>query len=511
MDSTTLIRIIAELYNPPFDILVEAAIGSRQWVDLKDWESNQSKWAVDENGRHNNRDYTIDANDLVRTAVGGASISKSKYVFLPMTFALGPQEGEEVVKRLITDIKSKGSVRVSTWPGYGVEGESAYPAMVVAKLPAEERSMMEDQFGHGGVICAVDGVPLSQYMVKAIELPGGEGESEADRFRRWVGVSAGGEGGWRGESGPVPEWLIKMSSEIDAAIRAQTIKAEIARIKGFEGELILSTPHGDAVMLVSKQYGKAAYVFRKKMNLNGAQVDYDVAISTKMTELMKDFKRKPRGQKTGLDPDIDLGDIDALKRRAKGQLDRAAGQPEYKRPPRFVLRDWLEETDNGYALYRDVRAEDIRRLMTNGINFEDGRTFAESPIEAESGFSYNLSRVLSEDVVMESEQTIQSFLDVMYSPWSMDEHKLFGYLKTLSHIELDDWVSALEIVVEQGEGDRWIHGLTERTLKELNLTQSGKARAQGILVDLQASPVDDPMPGPAEPGLDEPEVPPEAR
>jgi hypothetical protein len=144
--------------------------------------------------------------------------------------------------------------------------------------------------------------------------------------------------------------------------------------------------------------------------------------------------------------------------------------------------------------------------MNGGLNFEDGRILAESPMEAESSFEHHLGMVLSEDVVMEDERTIQSFLDVMHSPWSMDEHKLFGYLKTLSPEELDDWVSALEIVVEQGDGDRWIHGLTERTLKELSLTQGAKARTQGILIDLEASPVDDPMEGPEEQGA-EPEFP----
>jgi hypothetical protein len=85
---------------------------------------------------------------------------------------------------------------------------------------------------------------------------------------------------------------------------------------------------------------------------------------------------------------------------------------------------------------------------------------------------------------------------------------LFGYLKTLTPPELDDWVSALEIVVEQGEGDRWVHGLIERSVKELSLSQAGKARVQGILIDLQASPVDDPMEGPEEGGMGAEQPPP---
>lgn len=512
-----LVRIVSELYDAPFDLLIETVIGEmRQWTDIKDWQTNSAKWGVDENGKNvGSRDFTLDANDLVRTAIGGASISKRDYVFLPMTFALNPTDGEEAFKRIMYDVKLNGSVRVSTWPGYGVEGEGAYPALVISKLPAETRSMVQDQLGQGGVVYAVDGVPLSDYMVKAVQLPGGEGDDESKRFRTWVNPGGEGEGGRGSRSEYVPPWLMKLSTEIEGAIKAQKVKAEISRIKGFEGELILSTPAGDAVLLISKQYARAAYIFRKKVNLEGTPTDYDVAISTKMVEFMKEFKRKPRGEK--MRTDLGLDDIAALRQQARGALDRAEAQPETKRPPRFKLRDWLTETDNGYILRRDVRAEDLRRLMNNGLNFEDGRIYAESPMEAESSFEHNLSRVLSEDVIMESENTIQSFLDVMYSPWSMNEKKLFGYLNTLSPAELDDWVSALEIVVEQGEGDRWVHGLTERSLKELKLSQGGKARVQGILIDLQASPVDDPMAGPGEmddpdeegkvgePGPDEPE------
>lgn len=508
IDPEDLLRIITELYDTPLDLLIESVIGEgRQWADLKDWEFNGSKWGVDENGRHiGSKEFTLDANDLVRTAVGGSSISKRNYVFLPMSFAMDPDTGEAVFKHIMSDVRSKGSVKVSCWPGYGVDDDGAYPALVLSKLPAETRSLVQEQIGQGGIIYAVDGVPLSQYAVQGISLPGAEGDSESTRFRRWVNPG-GGEEGVRGgrDGGPVPEWLLKLSNEIDAAIRGGTIKAEISRIKGFEGELILSTPQGDAVMIVSKQYGKAAYVLRKKMNIDGNQVDYDIAISGKMTEIAKDFHRKPRGEKLGIDTDMD--DLGALKRRAKGQMDREAEKPAHKRPPRFVLRDWLTDTDNGYALYRDVRAEDIRRLVTGGLSFEAGRGLAESPMEAESSFAYNLNKVLSEGVVM-SEDTVQSFLDVMRSPWSMDEHKLFDYLKTLAPEEIDDWVSAMEIVVEQGDGDRWIHGLTERTLKELNLSQHGKARVQGILIDLQASPVDDPMQGPPEGGSEQEPPPP---
>lgn len=498
-----LVRIVYELYDADFDLLLEAVIGeARQWADLKDWASNSNKWGVDENGRHTgSRDFTLDSSDLARTAVGGASISKGQYVFLPMTFAMTPDQGEEVFKHMIHDIKAKGSVRVSTWPGYGVEGEGAYPAAVVAKLPAEARSMMQDQVGQGGIIYAVDGVPLADYLVKSIALPGEAGDDEWKRFKRWVNPEGAEDAGPRGgRADYIPQWLMKLSGEIEAAIKTGKVKAEIARIKGFEGELILSTLNGDAVMVVSKLYARAAYIFRKKMDINGATTDYDVAISAKMNEFTKEFQRKPRGEKMRTDLTID--DIAAMKQKARGALERSSDQPA-KRPPRFALRDWIAETDNGYVLRRDVRAEDIRRLMENGLSFEAGRALAESPMEAESSFTYNLDRVLSEDVIMESESSIQSFLDVMHSPWSMDERRLFGYLKTLPPNEIDDWVSALEIVVEQGEGDRWIHGLTERSLNELNLSQGARARVQGILIDLQASPVDDPMEGPGEPGDDE--------
>ena len=508
IDPRKMVRIIHELYEADFDMLLEAVIDeAKQWADLKDWETNGSKWGIDENGRHvGSRDFTLDAGDLARTAVGGASVSKAHYVFLPMTFAMSPSDGEEVFKRIMVDVRTKGSVRVSTWPGYGVEGEGAYPAQVVSKLPAEARSMMEDQFGQGGIIYAVDGVPLSNYAVKALALPGGEGDDESTRFRRWLYPEGGDEGTRGGRENYVPPWLMKLSGEIESAVKTGKVKAEISRVKGFEGELILSTPAGDAILMISKQYARAAYVFRKRMTIEGHPTDYDVAVSTKMNEFTKDFKRRAPGQKMRTDMTID--DIMKLKQQAKGQLERA-GQVEQKRPPRFALRDWLTETDNGYVLRRDVRAEDIRRLLEHGLNFEDGRALAEAPMEAESLFSYNLDRVLSEDVVMESENTIQGFLDVMHSPWGMDERRLFDYLKTLSPEEIDDWVSALEIVVEQGEGDRWIHGLTERTLKHLQLTDMGRARVQGILQDLEVSPIDDPMKGPQEGGEGTYQPPPE--
>ena len=490
-DPRQLVKILHDLYNPPFDTLLEAVMGeSRQWADLKDWETNSTKWGVNERGQHvGSKDYNIDANDVEKTAVGGASISKRQYIFLPMTFAINAMQGEEILKRILGDLRLKGSVKVSTWPGYGVEGEGAYPAMVISKLPAETRSMVQDQIGQGGIIYAVDGVPLSEYMVKTMELPGAEGEDEWTRLKKWLGGGAGESGEGGGREDYVPEWLMRLSGEIEGAIKAKRVRADISRMKGFEGELVLSTPSGDAVMVISKRYAKAAYILRKKMNLDGAPTDYDVAISTKMNEFLKDYHRKPRGEKMRTDFSID--DIMALKRKSRGALDRAGEQPSQKRLPRFLLRDWLGETDNGYILRRDVRAEDIRRLIGGGLRFEDGRTLAASSAESESAFSYNLNKVLSEDVVMESENTIQGYLDVMYSPWSMDEHRLFEYLKTLSPEEIDDWVSALEIVVEQGVDGRWVHGLTERTLKELPLSDMGRARTQGILTDLQAPPEDD--------------------
>lgn len=543
-DLSNLIEAVSKLYDAPFSVIVEMMLNeAAQFVNLKDWETNQQRFGKNEKGEMvGSRDITLAYDDIEKTVVPGASISKTKNIFLPFPFAMPKEEAEAAMRRMLATAKQKGSVTVSTWPAYGVEAMGAFPAAVVKSLPAEEQNLAM-QTGVGGAIFAIDGNPLSRVSVMSMPI-GADDENltEYAKWTKWAGITTdesgelmGGGRGGRGEEGPPPEWLVKLAAVIDDTIKSGTVNVETSRMKGFPGEIIFSTPHGDSVLVISRERSKAGYVFKKKINLDGAPTDYDVAISKKMSEFQTSYSRKPRGiKKTGETEPIpgSVADIRAAARKAKEQLRRAGEQQEAgeKRPPKLMLRDWLRQTENGYALRRDFRAEDIKRLLNGGINYEDGLRLSEpgSEIPVNEPVAEPLSQPEPEatepatpeipgteafedkiewamaDPIMES---IDSFMSIIEKPWSVDDKGLFKYLESSEDpVDIENWVDALDIAVnERGLGNRWVFALVEQTYEKLSNKMPIELRpiVMGMLEQIQAAPY------PREQDVPGPDLPPE--
>lgn len=543
-DLSGLIEAVTNICHPPFSVIVEMMLNEEaQWLNLKDWETNQQRWGKDDQNRVvGSRDITLVYDDIEKTVVPGASISKSKNIFLPLPFAIPKEEAAEVMRRVLAFAKKNGQVTVSTWPAYGIEGSSAYPAQVVKSLPADDRTIAM-QTGIGGAIYAIDGQPISRVMTMPMPI-GAEGEelTEFAKFAKWANITTdetgeiigSGRPGGRGDDGPPPEWLVKLAAVIDNVIKAGEVKVELSRVKGFEGEIIFSTPHGDSVLLLSKARSKAAYIFRKKMNLDGSQVDYDVAASKKMQEFQSSYKRKPRGvKKTGESEPVPQSpeEIVAATRRAREQMKAARAQADEgdKRQPRLLLRDWLKKTENGYALRRDVRAEDILRLLNGGIMYTDGLRLADpnvdipvepdvAPQEPEAqelepkaeepgipgveAFEDRIDWALSEPIM----EDVDSFMSIIEKSWSVDDKGLFKYLQTAAPEEIEDWVNALDLAVNtRGISNRWVFALVEQTQEKLGNKVPLPMRPIliGMLEQIQAAPY------PTEQDVPGPDLPPE--
>jgi hypothetical protein len=264
----------------------------------------------------------------------------------------------------IQALVQQGPVTVTGYPGYGIDEDGAYTARMYPSFNAEMKQLTQEQVGKGMVIHSINGEPLSRWMVKPI--PAGVG-APGKSFGEMI----------RGTSNkPLPEWLDALSRDIDAAVAAGKVKVDISRTRGFEHDLILSG-NGDAVLFFAKDtMARAAYVFKKKVDVDGHPTDFDVAVDQKMKELQSQHKRRPRGSKREAEPGADIGK--AAERRAAGQLERAeaTSAADSGRQPKLLLRDWLIETGNGYALRRDYRKEDIMALIERGVNFADAKRLA---------------------------------------------------------------------------------------------------------------------------------------
>lgn len=558
-DMSGLIEAVTEICNPPFSVIVEMMLNEEtQWLDLKDWETNQQRWGKDDQDRMiGSKDFALPYEDIEKTVVPGASISKTKNIFLPLPFSIPKEEAVEIMRRILAFAKQNGSVTVSTWPAYGVEGTSAYPAQVVKKLPADDRSVAQ-QVGLGGAIYAIDGHPISRVMTMPMPI-GTDDEklSARSKIDIWANVttdesgniiSAGGRG--RGDEGPPPDWLIKLISAIDSVIRSGEVKVELSRMKGFQREIIFSTDHGDSVLVLSKERSKAAYLFRKKMDLNGTPTDYDVAVSQMMTEFQRSYKRRPRGVKrTGETDPVpqNPNEIIAAARRAQDQLRRAGEQQDAgpTRQPKLLLRDWLKKTNNGYALRRDFRAEDILKLLSGGINYEDGRRVADlladlddnidvddeyfgqmsapeddmpevemrarpdgrgidaipktpdTKVPGVEAFEDKLEWAMAEPIT----EDVDSYMSIIERPWSVDDKGLFKFLESSDSSEVENWVNALDIAVnERNLGNRWVFALVEQTHEKLAHKMPVELRpiVIGMLEQIQAAPYpkEEDVPGP---------------
>lgn len=321
--------------NPSFHVILEAVLADSM-ISLTDWENNSTKYNKDETEKSKSLgDVQLDANDFVNTHKSGDSISRSKYLFLPTTFALNPADGVHILTHISELIKNDGHITVSVRPGFGVEDEqTAYPAGWYKNFTADSRHLVTDQLGSGSIIYAINGIPLSQWLKKTASAN--------------VPITAT----------PKTEWLTKIVKSINDAQSDIRVKSEKTRIPGFsdlESDYrILSTTTGDSILLISPNDKNAAYILKKKMLYNGVATDYDSAAYELMSKFIADWRRKPRGTKKENIPVPNL---------------------EEKRKPRLRFRDWLDNENNinGYALRRDYHTDSIENLVKGGINYADGK------------------------------------------------------------------------------------------------------------------------------------------
>jgi hypothetical protein len=342
-------RILAELHNKESFITLLEAVLSEGIVRLHDWETDP-KFKYDHEGNPAEyKEATITAEDFVNNARPGQSISKSQYIFTPVDFALTPGDGAKMVAHIAALIKQNGSVTVTTLPGFGIEEDRAYAARWYKTFTHEAKTLVQSQLGQGLVLTAINGESLSRWLVKPSPFDTSDPETVSKH--------------WKG--GKVPDWLADLASEIDEAVQAGRVNVErITKIEGFNGDLALSTPKGDAVLLVSKDPSRAAYIVRKKID----NTDWDMWMYNKMKELYQTYRRKPAGTKKEDLPNLNLKD---------------------KRQPKLSARDELSKLGAGYALRRAIghkspqgsnqqMREEMKLLINNGVNFEEGRHLADT-------------------------------------------------------------------------------------------------------------------------------------
>jgi len=213
----------------------------------------------------------------------------------------------------------------------------------------EAKVQVQDQLGKGLIITAINGEPLSRWLTKPTPFDVGESGTVSQSY--WKGMK-------------VPEWLADLASEIDEANQAGRVIVEKApNIEGFAGDLVLSTPKGDAVLLVSKDPSRAAYIIKKK--IDGS--DWNAWLHARMRELYSKYRRKAPGTKKEDLPNVNL---------------------TAKRKPKLLLRDELKTLGAGYALRRAIgpaqnqqMREEMKSLINNGVNFADGLHLADNSAE----------------------------------------------------------------------------------------------------------------------------------
>lgn len=510
LDRSLLVELYQKTFGLSYETLVEMTL-NEQYISLPDWENpaNVNRFGIDDKKQPiGSREIELAYDDIVKTVAPGSSISKSKNIFLPRDFAIDKDGAKEVMWRLLAWARENGSVKVSVWPAYGIPGTATYPAYAINVLPADERSMAA-QTGLGGAIYQINGQPLSRVLSQAIPLRGREGLTDQDILAKWAGGEDtlddfnddGGEGGFRkNQPKEAPPWLLEILQAIGEATAGGKVKMDVARMTGFRGNLLLYTAGGDAVLVISRNYAEAGFVFRKKMNVNGP-VDFDVAVDQKMKELQAGFKRKPRRSKARPEESPlpqTPGEMNKEAQKAAGQLERAGADLPAARQPKLALRDWLRDTDNGIMLRRDYRKEDIKRLLVQGVNYESAKsladhdragTFAPEPavdataMAAAESFERKLSAALRPTIL----EGMDGFINLLENPWAADKSQVFEYLKNSPPEDLIDWVGALEIVAGRAEDSRWLEDLIRRTYEELPLNGNAKARLGQLLDQMNAA------------------------
>ena len=293
----------------------------------------------------------------------GESISASKDIYLPDFAFKDEDEYKAVLAHIKYAIDEKGSVSLTTLPGFSV-GDGTLPsaAAVVQHLSAEQRTFASQQEG-GGIVIALDGVPLSKLLEKPVPV------TLADV------LGTMGKGGKK-DDGSGPAWLTTLSAAIDERLKGKKVDFNtLSRTPGFIGDLVISTREGDSVLIVSKGAARAAYVMKKKYTYpDGSTTDWDVALNTLMSEFATKFRRESRPRRTSKE-NIPAPNLETV------------------RYPKLRLRDNLKETGNGYALRRDYHVDDIVDIVDDGVNYASARKHAEETVPAVESFVRKLDAV----------------------------------------------------------------------------------------------------------------------
>jgi hypothetical protein len=348
----------------PFNVLLETVLcEGKAAIDIEDYEKG-GRWETDEQGNQvGSRDVTITATDFENISSPGSSLLRRGYVFLPMPFSLNKAEGRHILRHIsgrIFATEPPSEVTVSVYPGYGVTGYGAYPALHLSEkgLPPghEHRGQVEDQLGQGGVVYAVDGNMISDLLRE----PPPPTAQQARRDPLELFTTGPGE---KDEPGDVafedlPPWLQRLHKMLDGAIESGQVEAKVSSTSGFGWDLVLWTKEGDSVLVISKQKGRGAYIFKKKMALErrgGAQAealaDWDVVVGRIIKRFRRENKGKPREEKT---------------------------------QPRLGLRRWLQQTEanwgiqQGFMLRRDFHEQNLADIIKGGINYENASALREA-------------------------------------------------------------------------------------------------------------------------------------
>ena len=154
-----------------------------------------------------------------------------------------------------------------------------------------------------------------------------------------------------------------------------------SRVPNFQGYLTLATKEGDAVLLVSKERDKAAYVMKKTYTYpDGMTTDWDTAIYTLMKQFAEDYRCSVKRQ----------------QKRYKGEEPKAMKPEEFMsvRTPKLRLKGNLLQTGNGFVLRRDFHVEDIMNIVDGGVKFDDATKLAEVATAAVESFSDELDAII---------------------------------------------------------------------------------------------------------------------
>lgn len=368
-------------------VLLEALLNEQ--IELGDWETSD-RWSKDAEGGSADRKIETTYEKISPTVTPGESVIRGTAAFLP-TLSLTVDQIRHALAYMLTQAKKQGMVNLSLHPGEATGRQGSIPAQFIkpGALPAEDLHEIEQSrthYGPGGIIYAVNDMPLSQVLRSPVDVTERAkvfGHEEGDV----IGVLFDPH-----KKRQLPEWLLRIEEYIRDIVASGKVNAETAGIPGFADYIMLHTHEGNAILLIAtKKVGDAAYVFKKVMTVEKAgrteEVPWHQAIGDKMNEFVKEYKGERRQRRRPTEePGAELETGPAAVRQAQAAMRRAGEEMRAGRgaaaaggrQPRLRLRDWLRETDNGYALRRDFREADIKRIIDAGITYESGIRIAES-------------------------------------------------------------------------------------------------------------------------------------